>query len=110
MTPSEGQTAGYRIAWRTSGIRAGAHKGRMAGSGGLLRANVPLVQQPDPRRIAIRESLRDPAEQVLVRQTQQLSAVPVYVLIDVSASMGFAGRCRKVSIACDLAEALSVAA
>jgi uncharacterized protein (DUF58 family) len=98
----------YAIPWRTSGVRIGAHKSYLSGSSGLFRDIVPLMSFPDPRRIAIRASISDPFERLLVRRAEQPSAVDVAVLVDVSASMAFAGRCNKIELAADIAEALAI--
>ncbi|MBN9289652.1 MAG: VWA domain-containing protein, partial [Hyphomicrobium denitrificans] len=100
----------YSIPWRTSGIRAGAHRSHLYGGGGRFRDIVPLLSLPDPRRIAIRASLNDPFERLLVRRFEQPSAIDVAVLVDVSTSMAFEGRCNKISLAADLAQALAVCA
>ncbi|MBS0235314.1 MAG: VWA domain-containing protein [Proteobacteria bacterium] len=98
----------YAIPWRTSGVRVGAHKSYLSGSSGLFRDIVPLTTFPDPRRIAIRASLSDPFERLLVRRAEQPSAIDVVVLVDVSASMSFEGRCNKIKMAADLAEGLAI--
>jgi len=100
----------YSIPWRTSGIRAGAHRSCLYGGSGLFRDVVPLQSLPDPRRIAIRASLSDPFERLLVRRFEQPSAIDVSVLVDVSASMAFEGSCNKIALAADIAEALAVCA
>jgi uncharacterized protein (DUF58 family) len=97
----------YTLPWRSSGIRAGAHRSHLYGGGGRFRDVVPLLSLPDPRRIAIRASLSDPFERLLVRRYEQPSAIDVAVLVDVSASMSFDGRCNKISLAADLAQVLS---
>lgn len=100
----------YTIPWRSSGIRAGSHRSHLYGGGGRFRDIVPLLSLPDPRRIAIRASLNDPFERLLVRRFEQPSAIDVSVLVDVSASMAFEGRCNKISLAADLAQALAACA
>ncbi|MET0639463.1 MAG: VWA domain-containing protein [Hyphomicrobium sp.] len=100
----------YAIPWRTSGVRLGAHRSYLSGSSGLFRDIVPLTSFPDPRRIAIRASLSDPFERLLVRRAEQPSAIDVVVLVDVSASMAFKGRSDKLALAADLAEALATCA
>ncbi len=100
----------YRLAWRNSAVRAGAHRSRHAGSGGRLRDLASLLDHPDPRRIDLRAIARDPFERVYVRRFEQTSAVPVYALFDVSGSMGFTGGARKLDLAADLAAALSASA
>ncbi len=98
----------YAIPWRTSGVRIGTHKSFLSGSSGLFRDIVPLTSFPDPRRIAVRASLSDPFERLLVRRAEQPSAIDVVVLVDVSASMSFEGRCNKIAIAAAIAEALAI--
>lgn len=100
----------YAIPWRTSGVRVGAHKSYLRGSGGLFRDIVPLTSFPDPRRIAIRASLSDPFDRLLVRRAEQPSAIDVAVLIDLSASMSFKGRCNKIALGADFAEAVAICA
>lgn len=104
----EARDLAYAIPWRTSSVRAGAHKSRLWGGNGLFRDIVPLLSFPDPRRIAIRASLSDPFERLLVRRAEQPSAIDVAVLVDVSASMRFEGRCSKIEIASDIAQALAI--
>lgn len=98
----------YAIPWRTSGVRVGAHRSYLSGSSGLFRDIVPLTTFPDPRRIAVRASLSDPFERLLVRRAEQPSAIDVVVLVDVSASMAFEGCCNKMAMAADIAEALAI--
>lgn len=98
----------YAIPWRTSGVRIGTHKSFLTGSSGLFRDIVPLTSFPDPRRIAVRASLSDPFDRLLVRRAEQQSAIDVVVLVDVSASMSFTGRCNKIAIAADVTEALAI--
>jgi uncharacterized protein (DUF58 family) len=100
----------YSIPWRSSGIRAGSHRSHLYGGGGRFRDVVPLLSLPDPRRIAIRASLNDPFERLLVRRFEQPSAIDVAVLVDVSTSMAFEGRCNKIFLAADLVQALAVCA
>ncbi|MBS0251260.1 MAG: VWA domain-containing protein, partial [Proteobacteria bacterium] len=59
------------------------------------------------RRIAIRASLSDPFERLLVRRAEQPSAIDIAVLVDVSTSMAFEGRCDKIALASDIAQALA---
>ncbi len=106
----EAKDLAYSIPWRTSSIRVGSHKSFLSGSGGLFRDIVPLSTFPDPRRIAIRASLSDPFERLLVRRAEQPSAIDIAVLIDVSASMAFEGRCDKIALAADIAQALAICA
>jgi uncharacterized protein (DUF58 family) len=48
-----------------------------------------LIDYPDPRRIDIRQSMRDPLEQIYVRIFNQRSTTPVMVVTDLSSSMNY---------------------
>jgi uncharacterized protein (DUF58 family) len=97
----------YRLPWRSAGVRAGAHRGKLEGAGGFFHDFAPLLQRPDPRRIDLRVSMRDPFEGLYVRRFEQKTAVTVYVLLDVSASMGFRGNADKMRLSGDLIAALA---
>lgn len=100
----------YRLPWRSVGVRAGAHRGKLEGSGGYFRDFAPLLQRPDPRRIDLRVSVRDPFEGLYVRRFEQKAAVTVYALVDVSASMGFRGHADKMRLAADLVGVIAASA
>lgn len=110
MTSDRLRDIAYQIPWRTGGVRAGAHKSRHTGGSGLFHDRAPFLASPDPRRIAVKASLTDPFENLLVNRYQQKSSISVQVVIDVSASMGCVASADKMSIACDIAEALSICA
>ncbi len=97
----------YRLPWRSSNVRVGAHRGKLEGSGGLFRDVVPLLRSPDPRRIDLRMSARDPFDGLYARRFEQKASIAVYALVDVSASMGFRGHADKMRIAADLCAALA---
>lgn len=100
----------YRIPDRAQGIVPGAHPGTQRGPGMEFRGYAPLPSAPDPRRFDVAASLRDPLGRVMVRVYTQRGAVPVRVLADVSASMGFSGRSRKMDLLADFTESLALAA
>ncbi|WP_088343956.1 MULTISPECIES: DUF58 domain-containing protein [Rhodomicrobium] len=100
----------YRLRWKTSAARPGAHGGRQPGAGGAFRDFAPLMQYPDPRRIDMRASLRDPLGALHVRRFEQRTAVTVMVLADVSASMAFEGHARKMRLLAVLSAALAMSA
>jgi uncharacterized protein (DUF58 family) len=97
----------YQIAWRALSQRPGSHRSRHAGAGGRFRDVVPFLYAPDPRRIDLRESLRDPWEGLHVRRFEQSADIDVVVLADVSGSMGFRGHGDKMAIVAELAEVLA---
>lgn len=100
----------YRLPWRSAGVRVGAHRGKLEGAGGFFHDFAPLLQRPDPRRIDLRVSVRDPFEGLYVRRFEQKTAIVVYALVDVSASMGFRGHADKMRLAADLCAALASSA
>ena len=97
----------YRLDWRAAGVRIGAHRGKVEGSGGLFRDFDTLMRSPDPRRIDLRMSMRDPNETLYVRRFEQKTAIAVYALIDLSASMGFAASVAKMEVVADLCATLA---
>lgn len=97
----------YRIAWRALSQRPGAHRSRHSGPGGRFRDIVPFLAAPDPRRIDLRQTLRDPWEGLHVRRFEQMASLDVVLLVDVSGSMGFSGRSRKMTIVAELADVLA---
>jgi uncharacterized protein (DUF58 family) len=100
----------YRIAWRTRGHRPGHHRGEQGGGGLDFRGHAPLLNLPDPRRLDVLASLRDPFENWKVRRYSQRTSVPVWLMADVSASMVFRGRARKLDVLADFALSLAYSA
>jgi len=100
----------YEIHWPVTASRPGHHRGRRSGSGFEFHSHAPLLEHPDPRRIDLNASLRDPFGRWIVRVFRQRSAIAVYVLADVSASMGFIGVRRKLDVAADFAAAAAYSA
>lgn len=86
------ETLFYRLPWQSSAVYPGAHPGQMIGAGQLFKRHEPLIASPDPRRIDLRASVLDPFFGYRVRVYQQQSTVNVYVLADMSASMGYADK------------------
>lgn len=106
-SPRETADLPYRLEWRGSGVRIGAHRGKVEGSGGLFRDLDALMRSPDPRRIDLRSSLRDPNGTLYVRRFEQMTAINVYALVDLSASMGFAGDVAKMDVVANLVATLA---
>ncbi len=98
----------YRMPGRVGGQRPGAHRSVTAGSGQEFIAHLNLFDRPDPRRLDLRASLRDPEQRWLVRVTRQRAGVPVYLLADVSTSMRFGSGASKLervaAFACSLGD------
>lgn len=100
----------YVVPWKSASIQLGSHRGTQRGLGFEYRGNVNLVDHPDARRMDIRETIRDPFEQIQVRQFNQESTTPIYVLSDLSSSMQFTGKARKLDKAIEIATAVANAA
>ena len=100
----------YQIAWRARGRHPGRHASAQQGLGMDFHGTAPLISHPDPRRIDLRQTLRDPFEQVWVRVFNQKSSVPVFVVCDLSGSMGFSGHNRKLDIASEITAAAAYSA
>ena len=97
----------YKIDWQSKSHLPGHHRSSQTGGGLEFRGNVPLLEAPDPRRLAIRASLSNPFEQWYVRSFRQRSQVPVYLIADLSASMGFRGVRNKLGVLADFTESLA---
>ena len=100
----------YRLGWRANTSHPGHHRSHQIGSGFEFRGHTSILRAPDPRRFDALASLRDPFEQVQVRTYNQRSSIAVYALADLSASMGFEGRCRKLDVLADFIASLGYSA
>lgn len=102
MIPERAKEFTYQVGWRSRGRHPGRHASAQRGLGMEFRGHAPLIAYPDPRRIDLRQTLRDPFDQVWVRIFNQKSSVPVFVVCDLSGSMGFGGHMRKLEIAAEI--------
>jgi uncharacterized protein (DUF58 family) len=100
----------YRLPRRVGGWRPGSHKGSSLGAGLEFVAHMSLYDRPDPRRLDLRASLRATGGDWLVRVNRQRVGIPVYVLVDVSASMSFGTPKTKLEVIADFVEALGQSA
>uniref|UniRef100_E1TEX8 Putative MxaS-like protein n=1 Tax=Burkholderia sp. (strain CCGE1003) TaxID=640512 RepID=E1TEX8_BURSG len=100
----------YRLPMRSAGVRPGSHRGASFGSGQEFAMHGRLFDYPDPRRLDLRASVRAARSEWLVRVHLQRAAVPVQVLVDVSASMRFGTHQTKLEVAADFVEALGYSA
>jgi uncharacterized protein (DUF58 family) len=64
---------------------------------------VSFAGQADARHLDVRAMLADPFGQLMVKSFRQRAAVPVWVLADVSASMGFGGKLTRLAEFADAA-------
>jgi hypothetical protein len=85
----------YQVSWRSHSAVPGHHYSTQSGGGFEFYGHAPLISHPDPRNIDIHASLHDPFGQFVVRTFRQQSAIPVYVIADLSASMAYGGGRNK---------------
>jgi uncharacterized protein (DUF58 family) len=97
----------YRLSAPARGSFPGAHRSKRGDTGFEFRGHVPLLDAPDPRRLDLHASLRDPFGNWMVRVHSQRKAVPVVLVADLSASMGFEGARRKRDVLADFAQSLA---
>ena len=110
MTTPFIKTFDYHINWRSRGRNPGRHASTQRGMGMEFRGHTTLLSYPNPRRIDIRQTIRDPMEQVYVRLFNQKSATPVFVICDLSGSMNFGAKKRKIKLAAEIAESIAQSA
>jgi uncharacterized protein (DUF58 family) len=96
----------YRLPHRSGGWRPGSHPGSSLGAGHEFVSHVSLYDRPDPRRLDLRASLREVRGDWLVRVNRQRVSVPVYAIVDVSASMSFGFPKSKLQVVADFVTAL----
>lgn len=110
MTPSYAKLFTYSIPWRSNNVHFGGHRGSQRGLGFEYRGNVPLVDYPDARRMDLRQSLRDPYGQVQVKLFNQDNTTPIFAVCDLSSSMQYKGRQRKLDQAMEIAASIAYSA
>jgi hypothetical protein len=97
----------YRIGTAALGHFPGHHRSARGDSGFEFRRHAALLDAPDPRRLDLHASLRDPFGNWIVRVYSQRKAIPVAMVADLSASMGFVGTHRKLDVLADFVDSLS---
>jgi len=100
----------YRVRQLLKTTRPGFHRGAMSGNTGLFHDHVPFSRHPETRRIDLRATLRDPFGDIHVRRFKPKSAVDIYALVDLSASMAYHGQASRQTLVRDLCIALARAA
>ena len=108
--PSQPAEFRYRIDATASGAFPGHHRSRSGDGGHEFRGHAPLHDAPDARRLDLRLSLRDPFGNWIVRRFNQRKSIPVVLVADLSASMGFVGAQRKLDVLADFAQSLALSA
>ena len=97
----------YRLRTRATGGRPGAHRGSQRGAGARFADTAPLLMYPDPRRIDLRRSLRDPFGTLHVRRFEMPLDVTVHGLMDFSASLAVTGASDRRALAALLGGAVA---
>ena len=85
----------YTLSWRASSPHPGSHASHQQGGAEEFAGLVPFFAHPNPRNLDVRASLTDPFGQLAVRRFRQRSQISVWVLADLSASMGYHGKASK---------------
>lgn len=110
MIPAYAKPFSYQIPWKSSSIHFGGHRGTQRGLGFEFKGNVPLIDYPDARRVDLRQTLRDPYEQVQVKLFNQDNTTPIFAVCDLSSSMQFKGKTRKLDLAKEIAASIAYSA
>lgn len=97
----------YRVGSPVLGHFPGHHRSSRGDSGFEYRGHASLFDAPDPRRLDLHASLRDPFGNWIVRVYSQRKAIPVVMVTDLSASMGFVGTRRKLDVVADFVDSLA---
>jgi hypothetical protein len=97
----------YRVGSPVLGHFPGHHRSSRGDSGFEFRGHASLFDAPDPRRLDLHASLRDPFGNWIVRVYSQRKAIPVAMVADLSASMGFKGTRRKLDVVADFVDSLA---
>lgn len=87
----------YRIAWRSREPRPGHHRSLTSGGGFEFRGYAPLISAKDARNFDIGATIRDPLRRPMVRVLRQRSAIAVYCIADLSASLAFGNKTRSLA-------------
>lgn len=110
MIPAYAKPFSYRTPWKSNSTHFGDHRGTERGLGFEYRGNVPLIDYPDARRMDLRQTVRDPYEQVQVKLFNQDNTTPVFAVCDLSSSMQYGGRQRKLDKAMEIAASVAYSA
>jgi hypothetical protein len=107
MQPTSPREIHYRVGATVLGQFPGRHRSTRGASGFEFRGHASLLDAPDARRLDLYASLRDPMENWLVRVQSERRAIPVTMVADLSASMGFEGALPKLQVMADFVDSLA---
>ncbi len=94
----------YRVAWHATSPYPGAHAGTASGEGFEFQRHQNLIDNPNPRHLDLHASAQDPFGHFLVRSFKQRGRIPVQVVADLSASMAFKGKRKKLTTLIDFVQ------
>jgi Mg-chelatase subunit ChlD len=100
----------YRSAAPARGHFPGHHRSTRGTNGFEFRAHAALFDAPDVRRLDLHASLRDPFGAWRVRVYNERVSMPVAIVADLSASMGFVGAAARREVLADFTESLALSA
>lgn len=92
----------YHLGWRTRSAHPGAHPTRTSDGNADFQSYVPFMENPNPRRIDLRATMRTVPHQLMSRAYHERGAIAVYALIDLSASIRFNGNSHKLNLMADI--------
>ncbi|MDO9203942.1 DUF58 domain-containing protein [Methylotenera sp.] len=92
----------YHLGWRTRSAQPGTHPTRTVGGNADFQNFVPFMENPNPRRIDLRATLRTLPRQLMSRAYHERGAIAVYAVLDLSASMRFTGNSDKLNLVADI--------
>ncbi|MCG8380447.1 MAG: VWA domain-containing protein, partial [Proteobacteria bacterium] len=96
MSINEEESFYYTVNHRIYNRWPGPHKSNTFGPGNDFQSVVPFIRAPEPKRIDVRSTIRNPFQNLYIKQFRQRSRLSVNVIVDVSTSMNFAGRLTEV--------------
>jgi hypothetical protein len=100
----------YRVTFAARDPRPGYHRSAVAGAGFEFSGHVPLTAASDARRLDIRASLTRPFQDWVARRHRQRGVVDVWLVADLSASIGFRGARDKTETLAQLTAAVGYSA
>jgi uncharacterized protein (DUF58 family) len=88
----------YRILWRSRESRTGLHRSATVGSGFEFSGYMPLTSADEAREVDLDATVRDPFQRLQIRVLKQKSAITVYCIADLSASLNFETKMRSLAV------------